>query len=408
MKLITVTLILTVLVGIMNPIYSAKYMTLEVKILLSDGTPLSNATVVFKYSRVSTKEVVNISDTDGVVRLEVNAEWAGPGHHPVIRVNYGFYGTIYENTYNGLGDIPAEIVLPYTVLYRDIRVVDEYGSSLNVSHELYFSDIFIASSNDENGEVVINGSENDKLLLWSIGDQSFNSKYRLVIETPNGTVDYSLDDVGDTIIVDRYKPVIVFEGFNAVLGRNHVLYLYTNISVTDGLNTNKTRVNTEFTVTSGGVSVKKRGVVVGEQYYLKRDVPYRRLFIKATSFTSYFPENTAEYTVLIHIDIVDPADRERVLEREYTYTPAPLGNGTRYTSGRGGMGGGVHGGFINSSGGNPGGASSGYGSGFSPGINSRVAGYMLQYLSAPLIALLVLVLEIRHRSARGAGAQPPS
>ncbi len=398
-------LVLLIMALIAPSLSYGSYVILRIRIMLSNGVPLGNATVTYRYSRVSTQTVINTTDNDGYVELRVNNEWVGDGYHPIIIVSYSFFGEIYRSEFEDVKSIPDTIILPYTLLYRKSIVTDEYLRGLNGSYSLFYNDIALGKGFLRNGLLVINDTIKGVLLLFSIKDNAFNDKYRITLNVNNTLITLHLPVLNDHLIIDLYKPRIRVGMINASMGINEVLYLYANTSIWDGINTNKTTVKGVFTIKSDAGKIVRDARVINKQAHDS----YINVFFKASILKASLPPSSdGRYTITFEISAIDPTGKSSRASRSITYfivnstgggsvsNSAPMNNVSKSTSPAS---------YVEEK---PGTSNtttrysynSGFGAGVSPGFQTSSLGYF----AAPIIAFTVLLFELRRRIREGSAS----
>ncbi len=406
----TILTMILLVVAVVSPILSfSDFVVLRIRFVLSNGVPLGNATVTYKYSRVSTQTVTNTTDRDGFVILRINNEWVGDGYHPIIIVSYGFYGEIYRSEFNDVNSIPETVILPYTLLYKKSVITDEYLRGLNGSYRLFYNNIFLKKGFFHNGLLIINETFNGGFLLLSTEDASFNYKYSVVVDVNNTSITLHLPDLNDHLILDLYKPRVSIKSINASMGVNEVLYLYANASVYDGVNTNNTSIKGVFIVGSGtGVIERDARIISSRAGYSGISLLFKASIFKA----SLPPSSNGSYTITFKVSATDPTGKSSKASRSITYSIGVESTGRTSISepatenSVGSNTSTIH--YEGENTGNSGTTTSNpYNSGFGAGVNPGVQTSNLGYFTAPIIALAILFLELRRRIG-GGSASPGS
>lgn len=288
---------------------------IQIRFTLQDGSPLSNASITLKPSRVSTVKLVNTTDHDGYAVFRVDESYLNSTYRPVISVSYGVYGVIYEETYSSFNDIPSNIILPYTVLNTTINVTDEYLEKINGSYTLSYNGHKLVEGEYINGSIKIEGFDMMGLyLLWSTTGGDLNDGYTLTIDVPQGIHEsYKLIDAMNGIMIDVYPPKLMIENFNYQYIENaHVIYFYITITGWDGVNTEDLSFNIAMKLILGNNSIDLKSELVECTIHDRNG-----LIVKTCRYKSWFSIGTVDPNTINAIEYsvtaIDPASKKTTI-----------------------------------------------------------------------------------------------
>jgi len=225
---------------------------LRIQVVLENGEPLPNATVVVSPSIYAANPLTAYTDENGTAVFN-NVTVVDDRDSYVFRLNikYGIYGELYAFPIKVR--IPKDsytyrVVLPYTTLQLNYTVLDEYLNPLNCSFRLLYNNQLVVESGAVNGVIMINStaylktSSSYQLLL--VGDT--NLTYRLEIEygKEKSVLVVSKKSMNGRSILDIHPPRVDWWVTVKQTAVYWVVDVYLNI--TDGVHSDKVKITVEI------------------------------------------------------------------------------------------------------------------------------------------------------------------
>lgn len=217
---------------------------LTVRILLSNGEPLANATVKVApsiyYIDDDEHTTINLTDNNGIAVL-YSVEVSSYSNKLYMIVYYGIYGEILRGSYSyDTQTYYIEIKVPYEKLYLDTKVLDEYRQPLNGTYSLIYTrlDMEVYRGFIVDGVIKISNATYDGYYLLISTSESYNDiTYLLVINIDNQSFNYIItsENYMDEIIIDLHYPIINWEIYTTINTELKIMWINILVNVSDGV-----------------------------------------------------------------------------------------------------------------------------------------------------------------------------
>ena len=223
--------------------YAVSYVSIVIHVELLDGTPLSNATISLIPSSDIMHIYTNSTNASGISVFNIPSPLSG-SLKIHLAIKYDIYGIIYDDEKTIDTTIQSKyiinILLPYTVLNKEIRITDEYGENISGHIALIFNHVQLLNVNFSNGIALINGRMGKHILLWS-NNTSFQKKYMLHVTIGNTST--SFEGIPSNIHIDIRPPRIKVLGttgrYYSSLG---IIHVELKLIIRDGVSTSKNTI----------------------------------------------------------------------------------------------------------------------------------------------------------------------
>ena len=223
--------------------YAVSYVSIVIHIELLDGTPLPNATI----SLIPSSDIMHIysnnTNASGISVFNIPSPLsANLKIH--LTIEYNTYGVIYDGEKTVDTTMQSKhiinIMLPYTVLNKEIRITDEYGENISGRIALIFNHVQLLNVNFSNGIALINGRMGKYILLWS-NNTLFQKKYMLHVTIGNTST--SFEGIPSNLHIDIRPPRIKMLG---TMGRYYpslgIIHVELKLIIRDGVSTSKNTI----------------------------------------------------------------------------------------------------------------------------------------------------------------------
>jgi len=220
------------------------YVQITFHIVLLDNRPLPNATITVISSSDIMHTYIGKTNRTGTCVIRVPRPLSGSLRLD-LTIKYNIYGAIYSrqkviDLEEAKNNYLLEIKLPYTTLYKTIKITDEYGDKLSGNLILFYNNIIVYNTSFNNGLALIDGNRTSRLLLWS-SNKVFQDKYNLQIKTDN--MSRSFKGIPSNVYIDLLPPkvkIISYIGkYDPSIG---IIRAETKLQIRDGLSTPLDRI----------------------------------------------------------------------------------------------------------------------------------------------------------------------
>jgi len=223
--------------------YAVGHESIAIHVELLDGTPLPNATISLIPSSDIMHIYTNTTNASGVSVFNIPSPLSG-NLKIHLTIEYNIYGIIYdgEKTIDTITQSKhiINIMLPYTVLNKEIRITDEYGENVSGHIALLFNHVQLLNVNFSNGIALINGRMGKHVLLWS-NNTLFQKKYMLHVTVGNTST--SFEGIPSNIHIDIRPPRIkVLETTGRYYPSLGIIHVELKLIIRDGVSTSKDTV----------------------------------------------------------------------------------------------------------------------------------------------------------------------
>ncbi len=222
--------------------YAVGHESIAIHVELLDGTPLPNATISLIPSSDIMHIYTNTTNASGVSVFNIPSPLSG-NLKIHLTIEYNVYGIIYdgEKTIDTITQSKhiINIILPYTVLSKEIRITDEYGENVSGHIALLFNHVRLLNVNFSNGVALISRM-GKQVLLWS-NNTLFQKRYMLHVTVGNTST--SFEGIPSNIHIDIRPPRIKVLG---TTGRYYpslgIIHVELKLIIRDGVSTSKDMV----------------------------------------------------------------------------------------------------------------------------------------------------------------------